>query len=66
MILRKTTALEQQQFLKALEEFIAGARILTGTQRVRSDRIGSRCAAQPEIDAAWEQRFQHLETLSHH
>ena len=52
MPLRKTAILKQQQFLKALEEFVARSRILSGAQRVGGDRIGTRCAAKAEIDAA--------------
>ena len=66
MVFRKAAALEQQQFLEAFEEVVALARVLPGAQRIGSDRIGARRAAEPEIDAAREQRFQHLEALGHH
>jgi hypothetical protein len=42
MSLRETATLKQQQFLKALEEFVARSRILSGAQRVGGDRIGAR------------------------
>ena len=54
MIFRKTAALEQQQFLEALEEIVALARVLPGAQRVGGDLIGARRAAEAEIDAARE------------
>ena len=52
MPLRKTAALEQQQFLEPFEEVVALPRILAGAQRVGGDRIGAGCAAEAKIDAA--------------
>ena len=66
MAFGKAAALEQQQFLKPFEEIVALPRVLPGAQCVRCDLIGAGRAAEPEIDAAGEQRFQHLESLGHH
>ena len=54
MVVRKTAALEQQQFLEAFEKVVALPRVLTGAQRIGRDRIGARRAAEPEVDAAGE------------
>ena len=52
MPLRKTAALEQQQFLEPLEEVVALPRILPGAQRVGGDRIGAGRAPEAKIDAS--------------
>ncbi len=54
MTLRKGVALEQDQFLKALQEIVVGALLLPAAQRIRRHRIGARRAAEAEIDAAGE------------
>ena len=58
MAFGKAVALEQQQFLKALEKVVAFARVLPAAQRVGGDLIGARRAAEAEIDAAGKQRLQ--------
>ena len=58
MAFGKAAALEQQQFLEALEEVVALARILPAAQRIGRDLVGARRAAEPEIDAAGKQRLQ--------
>ena len=64
MAFRKGVVLEQQQFLEALKEVVA--RILPPAQRIGSDRIRARRAAEPEIDAPGKERLEHLEALGHH
>ena len=66
MVRRKAAALHQNELLKALEEIVALARVLPAAQRVRRHRIGSRRAAEPEIDTAGKQRFQHLKSFGDH
>ena len=66
MAVRKAAALEQHQFVEALEEIVLLADVLPPPQRVGGGRIGAGRAAEAEIDAAGKQRLQHLEALGHH
>ena len=66
MVFRKGLALEQDQFLEPLQEIVVAAGILPPPQRVGGDRIGTRRAAEPEVDASGKQRLEHLEALGHH
>ena len=58
--------LEQQQFLEPFQEIVGGGIVLPAAQRVGGDRIGAGRAAEPEIDAAGEEAFEHLEAFRHH
>ena len=66
MILRKAAALQQEQLLKAFEKIVAFPHVLAAAERVGGHRIGPRCAAQPEIDAAGKQCLQHFEPFGDH
>ena len=66
MALREAALLEQHQLLEAVEEIVGVGIVLPPPQRVGGDRIGARRAAEPEVDAAGEQAFQHLVALGHH
>ncbi len=63
---REIAGLPQHQFTQAFEEVIALAAVEPAAQRVRRGAIGAGRAAEAEIDAAGEQRLQHLEALGHH
>jgi len=63
---RKAAALQEHEFLEALEEIVALARVLAPAERVGGDRVGAGRPAETEIDAARKQRFQHFESLGHH
>jgi hypothetical protein len=52
--------------MQPFEEIVALALIKPAAQRVSRRAIGARRAAEAEIDAAGEKRFQHLEALGHH
>ena len=66
MAFRKGPALEQDQFLEALQEIVVAAGILPPPQRIGGDGVGARRAAEPEIDASGKQRLEHLEAFGHH
>ena len=66
MVFRKGLALEQDQFLEPLQEIVVAAGILPAPQRVGGDGVGPRRAAEPEVDASWKQRLEHLEAFGHH
>ena len=65
MVVGKALALEQQQFLQALEEIVVVADVLPPPQRDRGDLIGAGRAPEAEIDASGKQRLQHLEAFHH-
>ena len=66
MVFREGLALEQDQFLEPLQEIVVAAGILPAPQRVGGDGVGRRRAAEPEVDASWKQRLEHLEAFGHH
>jgi hypothetical protein len=66
MTLRKTVFRQQQQFLEAFEEFVAALWVLPHAQRIRSDRIGPRCAAKAEVDGSGKQGLQDFEAFGDH
>ena len=62
----KGARFQQHQFVEALEEIVLVADALAAAQRIGRRRVGARRAAQAQIDAAREERFQDLETFGDH
>ncbi len=52
--------------MQPLEEIVALAAVEPAAQCISRGAVGARRTAEPEIDAAGKQRFQHLETLGDH
>ena len=63
---REIAGLPQRQLVQPLEKVVALAAVEPAAQRVGRGAIGAGRATEAKIDAAGEQRLQHLEAFGHH